>query len=79
MQLLRRIFARVLAWRAARRGLGESPLGFILPAAPQLPIIHRDVSSSGVRVYSLCGCCGARLEASATLCDECAQRRSRLM
>jgi predicted amidophosphoribosyltransferase len=40
--------------------------------------IHRDVTSSGVRVYSLCGSCGARLEASATLCEDCAQRRSRL-
>lgn len=40
--------------------------------------IHREVSRSGVRYFSLCASCGMRLEASATLCEECAQRRSRL-
>ncbi len=39
--------------------------------------IYRDVTPNGVRVFSLCGGCGARLNASATLCDECAQKRSR--
>ncbi|HMA24431.1 MAG TPA: hypothetical protein VKP00_10565 [Gemmatimonadaceae bacterium] len=39
--------------------------------------IHRDVTPNGVRVYSLCATCGARLHASATLCEECAQKRSR--
>lgn len=39
--------------------------------------IHRDVTPNGVRVYSLCGDCGTQLQASATLCDECAQKRSR--
>jgi len=50
----------------------------VLPLIAFQTAIHREVSSSGVRVYSLCGCCGARLEASATLCEECASRRSRL-
>jgi hypothetical protein len=45
--------------------------------APQLHQLHRDVTPHGVRFYSLCGDCGARLNASATLCDECAQKRSR--
>ena len=40
--------------------------------------IHRGVTRSGVRYFSLCASCGMRLEASATLCEECAQRRSRL-
>jgi hypothetical protein len=39
--------------------------------------IHRDVTPQGVRVYSLCACCGARLQASATLCEECAAKQSR--
>jgi len=39
--------------------------------------IYREVTSHGVRVYSLCGNCGAQLAASATLCESCAQRRSR--
>ena len=39
------------------------------------PPIHRDVSANGVRVFSLCGGCGARLQTSATLCEECAQKR----
>jgi hypothetical protein len=38
--------------------------------------IHREVTANGVRVFSLCGSCGARLNASATLCEECAQKRS---
>jgi len=39
--------------------------------------IHREVTPNGVRVFSLCGCCGASLQASATLCEECAQKRSK--
>jgi hypothetical protein len=39
--------------------------------------IYREVTTQGIRVYSLCGSCGAQLAASATLCDGCAQRRSR--
>lgn len=50
----------------------------VLPLIAFQAAIHREVTSSGVRVYSLCGSCGARLEASATLCEECAIRRSRM-
>lgn len=70
MRFLRSILARFRAWR-----LGEWPEGTQEP--PLLlsfgPLIARDVTPSGVRVYSLCGGCGARLQCSATLCQECAQ------
>jgi hypothetical protein len=78
MQALRELISRVRAWRmwyALRRR----------PAAPRpaLPLYHmlsqpilREVTSHGVRVYSLCGSCGAHLAASATLCDACARSRS---
>jgi hypothetical protein len=76
MQLFRRLIARIKAWRWRRQ---QPP--FLIPLhmlhlPSDSPAIHRDVTPNGVRVYSLCGCCGARLEASATLCDECAQKRS---
>ena len=77
MQLFRQFIARMQAWRAARRALRMRPTD-VLPLITFQAAIHREVTSSGVRVYSLCGSCGARLEASATLCEECAQRRSRL-
>lgn len=77
MQLLRQFFARVLAWRAVRRAL-RSQRDFHPLVAFHTAAIHREVTASGVRVFSLCGTCGARLAASATLCEECAQRRSRL-
>jgi hypothetical protein len=77
MQLFRQFIARIQAWRASRRALRIKPTE-ILPLIAFESGIHREVTSSGVRVYSLCGCCGARLEASATLCEECASRRSRL-
>jgi hypothetical protein len=77
MQLIRKFIARVRAWRAARRALRMDPADVFSLVAFQAAI-HRDVTPAGVRVFSLCGSCGARLEASATLCDECAQRRSRL-
>ena len=76
MQLFRRYIARMLAWYAARRALRTSPE--IIQLVAIRPVIHREVTSTGVRVFSLCGCCGMRLEASATLCEECAQRRSHL-
>ena len=76
MQLFRQFIARFQAWRAARRALHVKATD-VLPMIALQPSIHREVTSSGVRVYSLCGSCGARLLASATLCDECAQRRSR--
>jgi hypothetical protein len=77
MQLFRQFIARVQAWRAARRALRVKPTDVIGLMALQTAI-HRDVTPSGVRVYSLCGSCGMRLDASATLCEDCAQRRSRL-
>jgi hypothetical protein len=40
------------------------------------PSIARDVSSLGVRFFSLCGTCGERLESSATLCEDCARKRT---
>jgi hypothetical protein len=80
MQLFRQFLARVRAWRAARRAL-NTPADILTLVAFQTfqTGIHREVTPSGVRVFSLCGTCGARLEASATLCEECAQRRSRLL
>lgn len=71
MAFLRQLLNRFRAWRAARQVSGTIPL--VIPAAHP---IFREVSSSGVRVFSLCGSCGARLEMSATLCNACAQRRS---
>ena len=69
MRYLRSILARIRAWRMKRTGK------ITWPSLPHSfgPSIYRDVSPHGVRVYSLCGGCGARLECSATLCEECAQ------
>lgn len=77
MQLLRQFFARMFAWRAVRRALRARRDVLPLVAFHSYGI-HREVTAAGVRVFSLCGRCGARLAASATLCEECAQRRSRL-
>ncbi len=44
--------------------------------SPHMASIHREVTPHGVRVYSLCAGCGAMLEMSATLCEDCAQKRS---
>lgn len=73
MQYLRRLYRRLLAWRRARTTpeLDVAVPDFLVYE----PSIARDVTSRGVRFYSLCGCCGARLHSSATLCDECAQMR----
>lgn len=71
MALLQRLLAQYRAWRAARQVTGAIPL--IVPATHP---IFREVSATGVRVFSLCGSCGARLETSATLCNACEQRRS---
>ena len=70
MRYLRSILARFRAWQFKRF--------YRLPAESTLllsigPGIHRDVTRNGVRVYSVCGSCGARLECSATLCDVCAR------
>lgn len=70
MSLLRSILALVRAWRQKlSRGVTIEPSLLV----PFSPMICRDVTPGGVRVYSLCGGCGARLERSATLCEECAQ------
>lgn len=73
MRFWRSVLARFRAWRAwetgRRRGRTVEP-SLVLSFAPA---IYRDVTPAGVRVYSLCGSCGARLQCSATLCEECAQ------
>ena len=69
MLLIRSIVARFRAWRMKRKGLVDGS-SLLLSFGPS---IYRDVTPNGVRVYSLCGGCGARLECSATLCEECAQ------
>jgi hypothetical protein len=76
MQSLRDILSRVRywrLWRALRRGpsAGAADHSLLTSGRP----ILRHVSRHGVRVYSLCGCCGAPLSASATLCDACARSR----
>ena len=77
VQLFHRIVERFRAWRERRRAVRP----FVTPLYLNIPhysaAIHRDVTPNGVRVYSLCGDCGVRLQASATLCEECAQKRSR--
>ena len=70
MRYLRSILARFLAWRLQKRLRTAAGPSLLLSFGPS---IYRDVTSNGVRVYSLCGGCGARLECSATLCEECAQ------
>jgi hypothetical protein len=73
----RRLVAHIRAWqwphRAPRPFSGAPYLHF----PSNMASIHREVTANGVRVFSLCGECGVRLQASATLCDECAQKRSR--
>ena len=70
-----RTFERTISRRSILRGAGVAmALPFLVTMARP---IFREVTTQGVRVYSLCGSCGAQLAASATLCDSCAQRRSR--
>lgn len=71
LQSLRQFILRLFA-RFDRRGPEPEFVAFIVPSLT----IHRDVTPNGVRVYSLCGSCGAQLQASATLCEECARGRS---
>jgi hypothetical protein len=76
MQFFRRLIARIKAWKAVR-----SPR-LVIPSASfnfssHMASIYREVTPHGVRVFSLCGSCGATLQASATLCEECAQKRSK--
>ena len=70
MRFLRSMIARLREWYSRAVGRETITLSFV-PALGQG--ILRDVTPAGVRVYSLCGGCGARLECSATLCEECAQ------
>jgi ribosomal protein L40E len=78
-QFFHRIVERIKRWRIERR----APRPYLIPLDmsagmyPTSVAIHRDVTPNGVRVYSLCASCGARLHASATLCEECAQKKSR--
>ena len=70
MRYLRSMLARVRAWLSGKR---EAVVFDETLLASFGSSIHRDVSPTGVRVYSLCGGCGTRLECSATLCEECAR------
>lgn len=62
-------------WRLLRRPLTAPSITSLTSVTPARPIF-REVTRNGVRVYSLCGSCGAHLAASATLCDACARSRS---
>lgn len=77
MPSLRQWISRVRAWRLWRALRRPSTTPFMAPYFPHAsrPIL-RDVTPNGVRVYSLCGSCGAHLAASATLCEACARSRS---
>ena len=69
MRFIRAIVARIRAWQMKRKGfVNASSLPLSFGAS-----IHRDVTRNGVRFYSLCGGCGAKLDCSATLCEECAR------
>ena len=70
MPFLKSMLARVRAWLSGKQ---ETVVFDEALLASFGPSIYRDVSSTGVRVYSLCGGCGARLECSATLCEGCAR------
>jgi hypothetical protein len=76
-QFVRRITARIRAWKQRRQASVAIPSAAFFHVPTYVAPIHRDVTPNGVRVYSLCGDCGAQLQASATLCDHCAQKRSR--
>jgi hypothetical protein len=80
MQSLRQWISRITSlrlWRSLlyRPRVPSLPLALSLDITSSRPIL-RDVTRNGVRVYSLCGSCGAHLAASATLCDACARSRS---
>jgi hypothetical protein len=76
MQFFRRLLARLKNWRARSEPLSLVPTSQF-NFSSHMATIHREVTPNGVRVFSLCGCCGASLQASATLCEECAQKRSK--
>jgi ribosomal protein L40E len=78
MQSLRDLLSRIRTWRlwrALRRSPVHDVTGLPFYLSASRPIL-RQVTAHGVRVYSLCGSCGAQLSASATLCDACARSRS---
>jgi hypothetical protein len=80
MQRLKELVSSLRAWVIRRAaGGGRLPVSS-MPAVDAFFTIERtllrDVSPYGVRVYSLCGSCGAHLAASATLCEACARRRT---
>jgi hypothetical protein len=80
MQSLRQLISRIRSsrlWRSLRHParVPSLPLALSFDVTTSRPIL-RDVTPHGVRVYSLCGSCGAHLAASATLCDACARSRS---
>jgi ribosomal protein L40E len=79
MQALRELISRVRAWRmwSALRRRPVTPAAASPHFVTQNRPILREVSAQGVRVYSLCGSCGAHMSASATLCEACARTRSR--
>lgn len=70
MRFLRSLVARLRAWRKKPEPVVQLQASWLLSFNPS---VYREVTPNGVRVYSLCGGCGARLECSATLCEECAQ------
>lgn len=70
MRYLRSWLTRFRAWRQKRQHSIVFDDSLLLNFGPA---IYRDVTPAGVRVYSLCGGCGTRLECSATLCEECAR------
>jgi hypothetical protein len=74
MQYVRRVWDRLVAWRRSRTVAPVKPVSVDFLAG--LPSLSRDVSSGGVRFFSLCGTCGERMEISATLCDDCARKRT---
>lgn len=74
MQFVLRLWNRLKAWRSSHR---TPAVTVVIPDfTASIPSISRDVSSRGVRFYSLCGTCGDRMESSATLCDDCARKRT---
>jgi hypothetical protein len=74
MRYVRRLWDRLVAWRRSRTA--PSVTITIPDFISYVPSLGRDVSSSGVRFFSLCGTCGERMESSATLCDDCARKRT---
>jgi hypothetical protein len=74
MQFVLRFWNRWLAWRASRKA--PRPQVVVPDFTAQVPSLARDVSSHGVRFFSLCGTCGERMESSATLCEDCARKRT---